>query len=109
MRVRYLAIAAAVWVAANAGLYLVTIHAQGNSPAWWYVATLAVAAAAFALAAAGLWPRPMLIAGTVVLIADAVLGILSIGVFLIPGVIAAVVALASQPGPKRPRAGINPG
>jgi hypothetical protein len=104
MRVRLLAVAAAIWTAANAGFYLVVIHAQGGSPAWWYLAVLGVAAASFALAAAEVWPTPMLITGVVVLIACAVAGILSIGVLLVPGIVAAVAALASRPHLPRPRA-----
>jgi len=46
VRGRYLAIAAAAWTAVFAGLYVVLIRAQGNSPVWWVVAALAAAIAA---------------------------------------------------------------
>ena len=99
MRARILAIAAAVWTAANAGIYLLVISAQGNSPAWWYLAILGISALLFALAACRLWPVPMLITGAVLLTAAALAGVLSIGLLLVPGVLAAVAAL----GPTRPR------
>ena|SRR5690348_13739392 len=109
MRVRFLAMAAAIWTAANAGLYLVVIHAQDGSPVWWYLAALGLATASFALAAAELWPTPMLITGVVVLTACAVAGILTIGLLLVPGIVAAVASLASRPHLPRPRAGMPAG
>ena len=67
MRARFLAIAAAVWTVANAGIYLLVISAQGNSPAWWYPAVLGTSALLFALAAGRLWPVPLLITGAILL------------------------------------------
>ena len=116
MRARILAIAAAVWTAANAGIYFLVISAQGNSPAWWYLAILGISALLFALAACRLWPVPMLITGAVLLTAAALVGVLSIGLLLVPGVLAAVAALgptrpppARQARPTRPRAGMPAG
>jgi peptidoglycan/LPS O-acetylase OafA/YrhL len=100
MRARFLAIGAAVWTAANAGIYFVVISAQGNNPAWWYLAVLGAATLLFALAAGRLWPVPMLITGAILLTGAALAGVL-----LVPGVLAAVAAL----GPTRhPQAG-HPG
>jgi hypothetical protein len=104
MRARFLAIGAAVWTAANAGLYLLVISAQGNSPAWWYLAVLGTAALLFALAAGRLWPAPLLIIGAVLATAAALVGVLSIGLLLVPGVLAAVAAL----GPTRRQRGHPP-
>jgi len=98
MRARILAIGAAVWAGANAGIYLLVISLQGNSPAWWYVAVLGIAAVLFALAAARLWPVPLLSAGALLLTGAALAGVMSIGLLLVPGVLAAVAAL----GPTRP-------
>jgi hypothetical protein len=116
MRARFLAIGAAVWTAANAGIYLLVISAQGNSPAWWYPAVLGVAAALFALAAGRLWPVPLLITGAVLVTGAALIGVLSIGLLLVPGVLAAVAALGPTRGPQRgqprhsrPRAGMPTG
>src|SRR5215468_7910219 len=105
MRARILAIAATVWAAASAGIYLLVVSAQGNSPAWWYLAILGTSALLFALAACRLWPVPMLITGAVLLTAAALVGVLSTGLLLVPGVLAAVAAL----GPTRPRAGMPAG
>jgi hypothetical protein len=111
MRARILAIGAAVWTAVNAGIYLLVISAQGNSPAWWYPAILGISVLLFVLAACRLWPVPMLITGAVLLTSAALVGVLSIGLSLVPGVLAAVAALgptrrppAGQPRPTRPRA-----
>jgi hypothetical protein len=57
----------------------------------------------------------MLITGAVLLTAAALVGVLSIGLLLVPGVLAAVAALgptrptAGQPRPARPRAGMPAG
>ena len=104
MRARFLAIGAAVWTAANAGIYFVVISAQGNTPAWWYLAVLGAATVLFALAAGRLWPVPMLITGAILVTGAALAGVLSIGMLLVPGVLAAVAAL----GPTRQSAGRAP-
>ena len=108
MRARILAIVAAVWTVANAGIYLLIISAQGNSPAWWYLATLGTAALLFALAACRLWPVPLLITGAILLTGAALAGVLSIGMLLVPGVLAAVAALGPTRRPQagHPRAGM---
>jgi hypothetical protein len=105
MRARILAVGAAVWTAANAGIYLLVISAQGNSPVWWYVATLGTAALLFLLAAGRLWRRPMLTIGAVLLTGAALAGVLSIGLLLVPGVLAAIAALGPT---RRPPAGQPP-
>ena len=102
MRARFLAIGAAVWTAANAGIYYLVISAQGNTPEWWYLAVLGVATLLFALAAGRLWPVPLLITGAILLTGAALAGVLSIGMLLVPGVLAAVAALGPT---RRPQAG----
>lgn len=102
MRARFLAIAAAVWTAANAGIYLLVVSAQGNSPAWWYLAVLGTSALLFVLAAGRLWPGPLLITGAILLSGAALAGVLSIGLLLVPGALAAVAALGPT---RRPQAG----
>jgi hypothetical protein len=109
MRARFLAIGAAVWTAANAGIYFLVISAQGNTPEWWYLAVLGTCTLLFALAAGRLWPVPLLITGAVLLTGAALAGVLSIGMLLVPGVLAAVAALgptrrpqAGQPGARMP-------
>jgi len=102
MRARFLAIVAAVWTAANAGIYYLVISAQGNTPAWWYLAVLGVSTLLFVLAAGRLWPVPLLITGAILLTGAALAGVLSIGMLLVPGVLAAVAALGPT---RRPQAG----
>ena len=102
MRARFLAIAAAVWTAANAGIYLLVVSAQGNSPAWWYLAMLGTSALLFVLAAGRLWPVPLLITGAILLSGAALAGVLSIGLLLVPGALAAVAALGPT---RRPQSG----
>jgi hypothetical protein len=98
---RYLAMGAAVWTAANAGIYLAIIHGQAGSPAWWYVAILAAATAALALWAVSGRARALPLCAAAALGVLALLGILSVGLLLIPAVIAgaAAYARASQPAP----------
>jgi hypothetical protein len=93
---RYLVLGAAVWAAGYTGIYIVIVRGQGNSPAWWYVALLATGTGALALAAAKRRPRPPLILGTVCLALAALAGLVSIGLLLVPGVVAATVA-ATRP------------
>jgi hypothetical protein len=102
MRARFLAIAAAVWTAANAGIYLLVVSAQGNSPAWWYLAMLGTSALLFVLAAGRLWRVPLLITGAILLSGAALAGVLSIGMLLVPGALAAVAALGPT---RRPQSG----
>ena len=107
MRGRYLAIAAAAWTVAFAGLYVILIRAQGNSPLWWVVAALAAAIAMLVLAAADRWARSMLIAAAVLLGGLAIAGSPSIGLLLVPAAVAAVVAATRLAG--QPRAGAPTG
>ena len=87
------------------------ISAQGNTPEWWYLAVLGVSALLFILAAGRLWPVPLLITGAILLTAAALAGLLSIGVLLVPGVLAAVAALGPtrHPQARHPRAGMPTG
>ncbi len=108
MSARILAGAAAVWAAAYCVLYVVIIRAQGNSPLWWYLAAAALAAAllgAAALARHGQarWQRWALAAGTAVLAAAALPALLSVGVFLVPAIVAAAAATGTWRG-RRPAA-----
>lgn len=97
MRARYLALAA-VWYAAT---YLAVVRGQGNLPAWWYIGLLAAGAAPLMLAAANLWSRLALIFGVALLPLTAPAGVLSIGLLLVPCLVAAAV-VAARPA-ARPR------
>jgi hypothetical protein len=87
---------AAVWAAGYAAVYVAIVGGQGHSPAWWYVALLGAGVALLALSSAGRWPRPTLISGTVLLALVALAGLLSIGILLLPGVVAAAAAARSS-------------
>src|SRR5687768_15522072 len=104
-RRQHLLLGAVVWVAGYLAAYLVIMYRQGDSsPAWWYVALLAVAAGMLALVVAGRLGRGSLLAAIAVLGFATVIGLLSIGVFLVPALIAAVLAV-SMPAATRRRGG----
>jgi hypothetical protein len=93
MRSRFLVLAAVIWAAVYIGVYFAVVSSQGNSPAWWYVALLAAGAGSLAFAAAGRWRRQQpLLLGVACLGLAALAGALSIGLLLIPAVVAAAVA-----------------
>jgi hypothetical protein len=92
VRSRYLTIAAAAWAAGFAGLYVAVVTRQGNSPAWWYLALLAAGTGSLAVAAIWRQPRPALILAVACLTMAALAGLLSIGMLLVPAVVAATVA-----------------
>jgi hypothetical protein len=73
VKVRLLAPGLAVWVAANAWVYVVGMRDQGSTPYWWYVAIIGAGAVPSVLAAAGLRPRSIFICGAAVLGIAAVL------------------------------------
>jgi hypothetical protein len=88
-----LAAFAAAWTAGFAALYVILIRAQGNSPVWWVLVVLATTIAMLVLAAAGWRAKPMLVAASVLLGLFTILGSASIGLVLLPAVVAAVIAL----------------
>jgi hypothetical protein len=93
------------WVVGYLATYLVIIYQQGeSSPAWWYVALLVAAIGLLGFVAAGRLGRRSLVAATVVLAFATFVALLSIGVFLIPALVAAMIA-ASRPGPTHPDSG----
>jgi hypothetical protein len=92
---RYLAAGAALWAAAYSGGYVAVIHNQGDgSVAWWYLGLVLFGAAALFAHAAGVASRTASIVGFVVLFCSALLGAVTIGVFLLPAVAAAGFAMA---------------
>jgi hypothetical protein len=98
MRTRYAALGAIIWTIGFLAAYLLIVRGQGNEPAWWYVAVPAVAALCLIPASAG---RPgantgvSTGVGTVLLAGATLLGLLSVGLLLVPAVAAAAVAWAS--------------
>ena len=97
MKVRLLALGLAGWVAAYAWVYVQSMRDQGTPPYWWYVAIIGAGVVPPLLAAAGLRSRSVLICGAVILGIAAVLGLPSIGMLLLPGVIAAAAVAVLSP------------
>jgi hypothetical protein len=97
VKVRLLALSLAAWVAAYAWVYVEGMRDQGSTPYWWYVAIIGAGAVPPMLAAAGLQSRAVLICGAVILGIAAVLALPSIGMLLLPGVIAAATVAILSP------------
>jgi hypothetical protein len=97
VKVRLLALGLAAWVAAYAWVYVESMRDQGSAPYWWYVAIIGAGAVPSLLAAAGLRSRSVLICGAVILGIAAVLALPSIGMLLLPGVIAAAAVAVLSP------------
>jgi hypothetical protein len=94
MWARWLALAATAWTGGYIAVYVNVVRNDGNSPLWWYVGLLAIGMLPLIAAAAGWLSRPALIASTIALALAALLGLLSIGLLLLPAVIGAAVAAA---------------
>ena len=97
VKVRLLALGLAAWVAAYAWVYVASMRDQGSTPYWWYVAIVGAGAVPPMLAAAGLRSRSVLICGAVILGIAAVLALPSIGMLLLPAVIAAAAVAFLSP------------
>jgi hypothetical protein len=72
--------------------YLALVRNDGNSPAWWYLGLIAIGLVPLVAAIAGWSSRPALVASAVVLGLATLLGLLTIGVLLLPSVTCAIVA-----------------
>ncbi|MFL6098960.1 MAG: hypothetical protein ACJ71T_03285 [Actinomycetales bacterium] len=94
-KTRIYSLAAAAWAGFYVVLYVLTVRRQGNDPAWWYV-TLVCAPLALSVAAGveGATPRAgkALLVALVLFVFSALLGVASIGLLLVPSVVAAAVA-----------------
>ena len=87
-----------MWAFADALGYVVLIHRQDESPvAWWYVALVAGGVVALGGVAAATWGRSGLVVGVTVLAVASLFGVLTIGLLLIPAVVATVIAIALPP------------
>jgi hypothetical protein len=97
VKVRLLALGLAVWVAGYAWVYVKSMRDQGSTPYWWYLAIIGAGAVPPLLAAAGVQSRRVLVCGVVILAVAAVLALPSIGMLLLPAVIAAVAVAVLSP------------
>jgi len=102
VKTRIWAAAAVVWAVLFVVLYLWQVHQDGNDPAWWYVVVVALAAVLTLPAAVqgpGLRQGQGLLAALVIFVVAALIGGLTVGPVLIPGIIAVAVALKATPQP----------
>ena len=90
---RWWGVAAAVWTLGYVLLYVAVVRSQGNDVAWWYVGLLWVASAL--AAAAPSIRRTRLFLGTAAVLygVGTLLGLLTIGVLLIPAVVACLLGM----------------
>jgi hypothetical protein len=103
-RWRRLLIGTTVWVIAYLAFYLILIQQQGeSSPAWGYVVLLLVPIGLLGLVVAGRLGQRGLLAGIGVLGFATVVALPSIGVFLLPALVAAVTAAFMSDAPTRQR------
>lgn len=103
MTSRLVSASAALWTVGFGVGYVVLIRGQDSPVAWWYLVVLAGAVVALAAHAAGR-PRSFAVVAVVILALAALVAILSIGVFLLPAVAAAVVAVVLRPAVSQPPA-----
>jgi Protein of unknown function (DUF2510) len=97
-------VAVALPTAGVLALYLAIVDRQGNRPARWFVALLAVAGALpVAGLAAGAARRACFAGAAVVLGGLAIIAAMSIGGLLVPPAVVAWVAFATDPGSARRR------
>ena len=99
---RWAAVSAAIALLMN-GVYLWLVHHDGNSPAIWFVAGLAVAALLAGYGALRTAPgrRPALVAAGVLLAGLGLLGILTIGLPIVLAGLLAFLAAARTDHPRR--------
>lgn len=100
-RARLLAVLDAALVLAFVVVYLLIIHSQGNRPVVWFLAFLAAATVCALVAVVRRTPQP-LIGNLVVLAVCAVLGLFSIGVLLLPAIVAGAMSYRSGSRSVRP-------
>lgn len=102
---RMLVGAASAWIAGYLATYLVLIHSQGGSPAWWYIALLGVAIGMLSLVVAGIIGRRALAATSAGLAFAAVIALASIGILLTPA-LACLIAAWMSDRRRKPAAGV---
>ncbi len=80
-------------------VYAQVMRDQGDTPVVWFVLLLVVGAGASAAAAFVPRPRPFAVLATVVLTVSMVISILSVGILLLPAVLASVLTLGRRTAP----------
>jgi cytochrome bd-type quinol oxidase subunit 2 len=86
------------WLVGYLATYLVILHQQESSPAWWYVALLIVAIGMLGSVVAGRLGRRTLLAAAAVIGFATLIALLSIGIFLVPALVGvSIAASAAEP------------
>ena len=91
---RVLLWASAAWTLGYAAVYVAVVEGQDGGPAIWYLVLLILAAVLLAGAALR-QIRVAHVAALVVLLACTAIGLLSVGLLLLPAAVASAVALAT--------------
>ncbi|WP_345630637.1 hypothetical protein [Rugosimonospora acidiphila] len=99
--------AATIWTGAYVAAYLVLVRHGGNSPAWWYIGLLAIGVAPLIVTVAGWLSRLALVASAVVLALAMLVGLLSIGIFLLPSAVCVIVAASLMKPTSRTVSGVG--
>ena len=95
MRSRLLLLGSGTWALAYAVVYVLAIKSQNDSSiAWWYL-ILILLGAGLSLAAVAGWRRPASVASLAFLSVAALLGILTVGVLLLPALAGIAISLGS--------------
>jgi hypothetical protein len=108
VRARWCAIVAAVWALGYVLAYAAVIRSQDGAIAWWYVGLVWLASLLASSVAFLRSPRPALLAALVLYAACMLLAARTLGLLLLPSVVATAVAVASTPGRVRPEQGSGP-
>ena len=96
MRPRLLLLGTGTWALAYAVVYVLIIKNQNDAGiAWWYLVLVLLGAVLSLAAAAAGWRRPASVASLALLSVAALLGILSVGVLLLPALAGIAISLGS--------------
>jgi hypothetical protein len=95
---RGLTVIACVWALVYVAIYI-SLTRDDNGPAWWYVALIVVGVLVAAATLAGARPRLPLAIATALFGIAVVLGLLSIGILLIPAAVLTAIGAVRTPAP----------
>ncbi len=96
---RGLSLVAAAVAAVVGVVYAQVMRDQGDTPVAWFLFLLVVGVAASVVAAFVARPRPFAVLATVVLAGTMVISILSVGILLLPAVLASLLTLVRRKVP----------
>ena len=105
---RVLTVAAAGWLSLYLLAYVLVVRSQGGDVARWYIVLGLLALLACAAAAVGVAPSTTTAIALALTAAASLAGLLSVGLLLVPAVLALTVALFRRPAPSVRRSGLVP-